>query len=312
MLKIVFAGTPEFAATILKELIDQEREVIAVYTKPDQPSGRGQKLTMSPVKTLALIRRLPVYQPSSLRNSEAVEELRALKPDLWVDVAYGLFLPKEVLTLPRLGCVNVHPSLLPRWRGAAPIQRALLAGDREGGVSIMQMDEGLDTGAIYLQRSFPIEKNDTSATLFDKAAELSKNLLLEVVKCLDAGNIMAYSQGETTTPYAEKLSKEEGKIIWSENAELIERKIRAFNPWPVAYTKIAEQVVRIWEAEICDRETSLSPGTILQANSNGIVVATGGRAINLKILQFPGKKPQKVKELLNGHGKLFQLGGQFD
>ena len=312
MLKIVFAGTPEFAATILKELIDQEREVIAVYTKPDQPSGRGQKLTMSPVKTLALIRRLPVYQPSSLRNSEAVEELRALKPDLWVDVAYGLFLPKEVLTLPRLGCVNVHPSLLPRWRGAAPIQRALLAGDREGGVSIMQMDEGLDTGAIYLQRSFPIEKNDTSATLFDKAAELSKNLLLEVVKCLDAGNIMAYSQGETTTPYAEKLSKEDGKIIWSENAELIERKIRAFNPWPVAYTKIAEQVVRIWEAEICDRETSLSPGTILQANSNGIVVATGGRAINLKILQFPGKKPQKVKELLNGHGKLFQLGGQFD
>ena len=311
MLKIVFAGTPSFAATIL-EAFTKVHPVIAVYTKADKPSGRGQKLTASPVKSWALAHGLKVYQPLSLRNVAVQTELRELQPDLWIDVAYGLFLPPEVLKLPHLGCINVHPSLLPRWRGAAPIPRALLAGDKETGVTIMQMDEGLDTGAIYLQKSFPIENNATSTTLFDKAATIGADLLIEVVERLAKGTITACPQGKTPTPYAEKLSKEEGKIIWCEDAERIMRKIRAFNPWPVAYSEISGQIVRIWEAEICNHRSSKPAGTILQLSQSGIVVATGNGAIIIKMLQFPGKKPQRIKDLLNGCGKWLKTGMYFN
>lgn len=310
MLKIVFAGTPTFAATIL-EAFAKVHAVVAVYTKADKPSGRGRKLTASPVKTWALAHGLKVYQPLSLRNVAVQAELRELQPDLWIDVAYGLFLPPEILTLPRLGCINVHPSLLPRWRGAAPIPRALLAGDQETGVTIMQMDEGLDTGAIYLQKSFPIESTATSALLLDKAATLGADLLIEVVKRLAEGTITAWTQGETPTPYAEKLSKEEGKIIWCEAADLIVRKIRAFNPWPIAYGEISGRIVRIWEAESCNCESSEPAGTILQLDQNGMLVATGNGVVNLKILQFSGKKPQGVKEVLNGYGKWLKAGMSF-
>ncbi|MGL5285291.1 MAG: methionyl-tRNA formyltransferase [Aeromonas sp.] len=307
-LKLIFAGTPDFAARHLAALLSSGHEVVAVYTQPDKPAGRGQKLTASPVKELALAHNLPVYQPVSLRNEEAQAELAALGADLMVVVAYGLILPKAVLDTPRLGCINVHGSLLPRWRGAAPIQRSIWAGDAETGVTIMQMDVGLDTGAMLRKVSCPIAADETSASLYDKLAELGPHALVETLDMLAAGTISAEVQDDALANYAQKLSKEEAHIDWTLDAAAIERCTRAFNPWPISWFDVAEQTIKVWSAQVIADNHDKAPGTLLKADRDGIDVATGNGVLRLLTLQPPGKKPMSVQDLLNSRRDWFTVG----
>ena len=309
-LKLIFAGTPDFAARHLAALLSSDHEVVAVYTQPDKPAGRGQKLTASPVKELALSSDLPVYQPASLRNEAAQAELAALGADLMVVVAYGLILPKAVLDTPRLGCLNVHGSLLPRWRGAAPIQRAIWAGDAETGVTIMQMDVGLDTGAMIRKVSCPIASDETSASLYDKLAELGPQALVDTLNAMAAGDTAAEAQDDALANYAQKLSKEEARIDWSMEAVAIERCIRAFNPWPISWFEVAEQTIKVWQAEVIDSDHGQSAGTLLKADKQGIDVATGKGVLRLLTLQPPGKKAMSVPDLLNSRRDWFEPGTQ--
>ena len=309
-LKLIFAGTPDFAARHLAALLSSDHEVVAVYTQPDKPAGRGQKLTASPVKELALANDLPVYQPASLRNEAAQAELAALGADLMVVVAYGLILPKAVLDTPRLGCLNVHGSLLPRWRGAAPIQRAIWAGDAETGVTIMQMDVGLDTGAMIRKVSCPIASDETSASLYDKLAELGPQALVDTLNAMAAGETAAEAQDDALANYAQKLSKEEARIDWSMEAVAIERCIRAFNPWPISWFEVAEQTIKVWQAEVIDSDHGQSAGTLLKADKQGIDVATGKGVLRLLTLQPPGKKAMSVPDLLNSRRDWFEPGTQ--
>ena len=309
-LKLIFAGTPDFAARHLAALLSSDHEVVAVYTQPDKPAGRGQKLTASPVKDLALAHDLPVYQPASLRNEEAQVELAALGADLMVVVAYGLILPKAVLDTPRLGCLNVHGSLLPRWRGAAPIQRAIWAGDAETGVTIMQMDVGLDTGAMIRKVSCTIASDETSASLYDKLAELGPQALVDTLDAMAAGNTAAEVQDDALANYAQKLSKEEARIDWSMEAVAIERCIRAFNPWPISWFEVADQTIKVWQAEVIDSDHGQPVGTLLKADKQGIDVATGKGVLRLLTLQPPGKKAMSVPDLLNSRRDWFEPGTQ--
>ncbi|PHS86533.1 methionyl-tRNA formyltransferase [Aeromonas dhakensis] len=311
-LKLIFAGTPDFAARHLAALLSSDHEVVAVYTQPDKPAGRGQKLTASPVKELALAHDLPVYQPASLRKEEAQAELAALGADLMVVVAYGLILPKVVLDTPRLGCINVHGSLLPRWRGAAPIQRSIWAGDAETGVTIMQMDVGLDTGAMIRKMSCPIAADETSASLYDKLAELGPQALVDTINAMAAGNIAAEAQDDALANYAEKLSKEEARIDWSMEAVAIERCIRAFNPWPISWFEVADQTVKVWQAEVITQDHGQRAGTLLKADKQGIDVATGKGVLRLLTLQPPGKKAMSVTDLLNSRRDWFEPGTQLN
>lgn len=309
-LKLIFAGTPDFAARHLAALLSSDHEVVAVYTQPDKPAGRGQKLTASPVKDLALAHDLPVYQPASLRNEEAQVELAALGADLMVVVAYGLILPKAVLDTPRLGCLNVHGSLLPRWRGAAPIQRAIWAGDAETGVTIMQMDVGLDTGAMIRKVSCTIASDETSASLYDKLAELGPQALVDTLDAMAAGDTTAEAQDDALANYAQKLSKEEARIDWSMEAVAIERCIRAFNPWPISWFEVADQTIKVWQAEVIDSDHGQPVGTLLKADKQGIDVATGKGVLRLLTLQPPGKKAMSVPDLLNSRRDWFEPGTQ--
>ncbi|MBY5923492.1 methionyl-tRNA formyltransferase [Ferrimonas balearica] len=309
-LKIVFAGTPDFAAQHLAALLDSHHQVVAVYTQPDRPAGRGKKLTASPVKALALEHNLPVYQPQSLRKEDAQQELAAIDFDLMVVVAYGLILPKAVLDMPKLGCINVHGSLLPRWRGAAPIQRSIWAGDSETGVTIMQMDEGLDTGAMLHKASLPIEDSDTSATLYTKLAELGPKALLDALVPLSEGTAVAEVQDDALANYAEKLSKEEAAVDWSKSALALWRECRAFNPWPVSHFQVAEQTIKLWDCEPLDQHHDAAPGTVLAADKNGIRIATGEGVLNLISLQLPGKKAMAVADILNARKEWFEVGTQ--
>ena len=309
-LKLIFAGTPDFAARHLAALLSSDHEVVAVYTQPDKPAGRGQKLTASPVKELALANDLPVYQPASLRNEAAQAELAALGADLMVVVAYGLILPKAVLDTPRLGCLNVHGSLLPRWRGAAPIQRAIWAGDAETGVTIMQMDVGLDTGAMIRKVSCPIAFDETSASLYDKLAELGPQALVDTLNAMAAGETAAEAQDDALANYAQKLSKEEARIDWLMEAAVIERCIRAFNPWPISWFEVADQTIKVWQAEVIDSDHGQSAGTLLKADKQGIDVATGKGVLRLLTLQPPGKKAMSVPDLLNSRRDWFEPGTQ--
>ncbi|MGL6240567.1 MULTISPECIES: methionyl-tRNA formyltransferase [Aeromonas] len=311
-LKLIFAGTPDFAARHLAALLSSDHEVVAVYTQPDKPAGRGQKLTASPVKELALAHDLPVYQPASLRKEEAQAELAALGADLMVVVAYGLILPKVVLDTPRLGCINVHGSLLPRWRGAAPIQRSIWAGDAETGVTIMQMDVGLDTGAMIRKMSCPIAADETSASLYDKLAELGPQALVDTIDAMAAGDIAAEAQDDALANYAEKLSKEEARIDWSMDAAAIERCIRAFNPWPISWFEVADQTVKVWQAEVITQDHGQRAGTLLKADKQGIDVATGKGVLRLLTLQPPGKKAMSVTDLLNSRRDWFEPGTQLN
>ncbi len=309
-LKLIFAGTPDFAARHLAALLSSGHEVVAVYTQPDKPAGRGQKLTASPVKELALAHDLPVYQPASLRNEAAQAELAALGADLMVVVAYGLILPKAVLDTPRLGCINVHGSLLPRWRGAAPIQRSIWAGDAETGVTIMQMDVGLDTGAMIRKVTCPIASDETSASLYDKLAGLGPQALVDTLDAMAAGGTAAEPQDDALANYAEKLSKEEARIDWSMDAVAIERCIRAFNPWPISWFDVAGQTVKVWQAEVLPQAHGQAAGTLLKADKQGIEVATGQGVLRLLTLQPPGKKAMSVSDLLNSRRDWFEPGTQ--
>lgn len=305
-LKVIFAGTPDFAAKHLSALLESEHEVIAVYTQPDRPAGRGKKLTASPVKVLAEENAIPVYQPQSLKAQDAQEELASLNADLMVVVAYGLILPTTVLNAPKLGCINVHGSILPKWRGAAPIQRSIWAGDAETGVTIMQMDEGLDTGDMLHIATLPITSEDTSATLYEKLAELGPQALVEVVNEFD--RYTPTKQDDSQATYAKKLSKEEALINWADDAEQIERNIRAFNPWPVAWMQVEDQNVKVWSASVVPLNKGATPGTVISANKEGITIATGRDALRITSLQIPGKKALPASDVINARQTWFEVG----
>lgn len=307
-LKVIFAGTPDFAAQHLHALLDAGINVVAVYTQPDRPAGRGKQLTASPVKLLAQQHQVPVFQPHSLKEAAAQEQLAALQADLMIVVAYGLLLPTAVLEAPRLGCINVHGSLLPRWRGAAPIQRAIWAGDEQTGITIMQMDEGLDTGDMLFKLACPIEPDDTSASLYDKLAKLGPESLLTTLDKLAQGTLQPEKQQDALANYARKLSKEEALIDWQLPAAQLERCIRAFNPWPFSYLVIQEQNVKIWQAQVLAESHTAIPGTVLRTGKEGIDVATSEGVLRLLRLQPPGKKPMQAHELLNSRQDWFVPG----
>ena len=307
-LRIIFAGTPDFAARHLDALLSSGHHVVGVFTQPDRPAGRGKKLMPSPVKVLAEENGLPVFQPSSLRPQENQHLVADLHADVMVVVAYGLILPKAVLDMPRLGCINVHGSLLPRWRGAAPIQRALWAGDTETGVTIMQMDVGLDTGDMLYKLVCPITDEDTSATLYDKLAGLGPAGLIETLAQLANGTAQPQVQDEAQVTYAEKLSKEEARVDWSLSAAQLERCIRAFNPWPMSWLEIDGQPLKIWKASVIDTRATAEPGTIVDATKQGIQVATGDGILNVESLQPAGKKAMSAQDLLNSRREWFVPG----
>jgi methionyl-tRNA formyltransferase len=297
-MRIVFAGTPDFSVPVLQALLDSGHPVIAVYTQPDRPAGRGRKLATSPVKQLALRRNLPVYQPRSLKDPDAQQQLAQLEPDLMVVVAYGLILPSAVLALPRLGCVNLHASLLPRWRGAAPIQRALLAGDRETGVCLMQMEAGLDSGPVLAEVRTAIEDGDTGGSLHDRLSRLAADLLGRHLDDLERGILKPEKQDESRATYARKLDKSEAALDWRLAADQLERQVRAFNPWPVAQARYQGQVMRIWDAKAIDCKRG-APGSILAAGKLGIDVACSTGCLRLLTIQLPGGKRLSAADFLN-------------
>ncbi|OEF26044.1 methionyl-tRNA formyltransferase [Vibrio rumoiensis] len=307
-LKVVFAGTPDFAARHLAALLSSEHDVIAVYTQPDRPAGRGKKLTASPVKALALEHDIPVFQPENFKSDEAKQQLKDLDADLMVVVAYGLLLPQVVLDTPRLGCINVHGSILPRWRGAAPIQRSIWAGDEQTGVTIMQMDIGLDTGDMLSIATLPIEASDTSASMYDKLAELGPTALIDCLTDIANGQISPQKQDDQQANYAKKLSKEEAKINWNDEAEHIERCVRAFNPWPMSFFSVEENNVKVWQSRVEASTEIHTPGQVIQADKTGIYVATGKDVLVLEQLQIPGKKALSVQDTLNARSHWFEVG----
>jgi methionyl-tRNA formyltransferase len=303
-LRLVFAGSPAFALPALR-VAASLGELVAVYTQPDRPAGRGRQLAASPVKQAAQALGVPVHQPASLRGSEAREALRQLAPDLMIVVAYGLILPRAVLAIPRLGCWNVHASLLPRWRGAAPIQRAIEAGDRRTGVCLMQMEAGLDTGPVLLSLETPIADDETAGSLHDRLAELGAEVLSDGLKLLRAGlRPQPVAQRETGVSYARKLDKAEAAIDWARPAVEIDRKIRALQPWPVAEADLAGQRLRVHEARVADGAATASPGTVLAADAQGIVVACAEGAIRLIRVQRAGGRPVSAADYLNAHPEL--------
>jgi len=330
--KIVFAGTPVFACNILEALLKSSHTVLAVYTQPDKPAGRGRKPLASPTKMLGLAHNLPVFEPSRLNDPAVIAELKSLNPDLMVVAAYGLILPEKILSIPSKGCINVHASILPHFRGAAPIQYAILSGETETGITIMQMDKGMDTGDILSIYPCPILEHDTTQSLQNRLAELGGSALIETLDELAKGTntIHAQKQDNAKASYAQKITKAEAKLNFNEPAVVLDRKIRAFNPWPIAITKLNGQMIRIWEAEVIALEKGsltsglphdilslkLLPGMIIKTDKEGIYVATGergeGGVLKLKTLQFEGGKPLPVGSILNARAALFEVGKQFD
>lgn len=297
---IIYAGTPEFAVPALQALVAAGHRVVAVYTQPDRPAGRGRKLRPSPVKEAALELGIEVRQPATLREAETQRALREQAADLMVVAAYGLILPAEVLTIPRLGCVNIHASLLPRWRGAAPIQRALLAGDAQTGVTIMQMDEGLDTGAMLSRRTTSITPEDTAGEVHDRLAALGAQALLDVLPELDSGRLRGEPQDDARASYARKLSKAEALIDWQQPATQIARQIQAFNPWPVAETRFQGQPLKLLEARALQHAVAAAPGTPLAETREGIDIATGTGVLRVLRLQVAGRRAQSATDFING------------
>jgi len=298
--RIIFAGTPQFAVPSLLALLHSQHQISAVYTQPDRKAGRGLQLQASPVKLIALEQGIPVYQPTTLKSAETQAQLQALQPDLMIVVAYGLLLPKPVLETPQWGCINVHASLLPRWRGAAPIQRALLAGDRVTGITLMQMDIGLDTGAMIVQRTCEIQPDDTGQTLHDKLANLGAQLLAETLDEIES--LPVTSQDDRQATYAKKLDKAEAQLDWQKPAVVLERQVRAFNPWPIAQAPLLNQTLRIWEAQALPALPTTQPvGSILACQRHGIDIVTAEGILRLLKIQKAGGKPISVNDFLNGH-----------
>ncbi|MEK1905174.1 MAG: methionyl-tRNA formyltransferase [Pseudomonas sp.] len=305
-MRIVFAGTPEFAAQHLQALLDAGSDIVAVYTQPDRPAGRGQKLMPSPVKQLAAQHGIAVYQPQTLRDPAAQAELAALQPDLMVVVAYGLILPQVVLDTPRLGCINSHASLLPRWRGAAPIQRAVQAGDSSSGVTVMQMEAGLDTGPMLLKVSTPISAEDTGGSLHDRLAGLGSAAVVEAIGKLAAGELCGEVQDDSLATYAHKLNKDEARLDWSRPAVELERLVRAFNPWPICHSTLHGEPLKVLAASLGEGQGQ--PGQILAASKDGLTVACGNGALRLTRLQLPGGKPLNFADLYNSRREQFAAG----
>lgn len=312
-MKIIFAGTPDFAAAHLQALIDcDQHQIVAVYTQPDRPAGRGKKLTASAVKNLALDHQLTVLQPPSLKDIEAQQQLASFNADLMIVVAYGLILPQAILDIPRLGCVNVHGSLLPKWRGAAPIQRAVEAGDKETGICIMQMDAGLDTGPVISVARCPIEDTDTSGSIYQKLAELGGPTLLNALDKIDSGVAIAEQQDDALSTYARKIDKSEARIDWPTPAVEIARRVRAFNPMPTTFSFIAGERVKIWSAIAVGADSSATAGTIVEATNHGLLVQTGSGGLLISDIQLAGKSRMPVSELLKSKAELFAAGQSFD
>lgn len=300
--RIIFAGTPDFSVPCLQALLESKHQVCAVYTQPDRPAGRGRQLQASPIKQLALTKDIAVYQPLSLKNAEAQTELQALQADLMVVVAYGLILPKVVLDSPRFGCVNVHASILPRWRGAAPIQRALLAGDTATGVTLMQMDVGLDTGDMLATAHCAIEAGDTSQILHDRLSLLGAQLLAQHIDEIE--NLPRVVQDSALANYASKLDKAEAVLDWHDSAAVLARKVRGYNPFPIATVELAGMSLRVWSAQVIESKENVAVGTLLRATKEGLDVMTGDGVLRLLSVQKAGGKVLSAADFLNGHPQL--------
>ncbi len=302
-MRIIYAGTPEFAVPPLKALLSSKHVVVAVFTQPDRPAGRGRKPQSSPVKQIAQEFDLSVYQPVSLKSPEVLQTLVELDIDLMIVAAYGLILPQIVLDIPRFGCWNIHASLLPRWRGAAPIQRAILAGDTQTGITIMQMSAGLDTGDILLTRACAILPTDTAGELHDRLSAQGATVLMEALTSLVSGGLTPKAQDEAYASYAKKLDKSASEINWFESAEMIHRKVRAFNPWPVAQTRFQGQILRIWKSAVPPQKFPHDqiPGEVIATSRDGIDVATGDGILRMLSLQLPGRKRIQAVDFLNAN-----------
>lgn len=306
-MKIIFAGTPDIAAPALETLLHSSHDVVAVYTQPDRPAGRGKKLTPSPVKTLALQHNIPVEQPENFKTEEARKKLAFYQADVMVVIAYGLLLPTTVLTIPKYGCINIHVSLLPRWRGAAPVQHAILAGDKASGVTIMQMDKGLDTGKILAQTSCSIHETDTSESLFIRLSDMAQPLLLSVLTQIETHSLQPIEQHNHHATYAHKIEKNHAKIDWHETSEIIDRKVRAYYPAPIAFFDHHGELIRVWAGHIQPDNGNKSPGEIIDITKQGVIIKTGDGAFCITRLQFPGKNPLSGADLCNASKSKFRL-----
>ncbi|OGV30859.1 MAG: methionyl-tRNA formyltransferase [Legionellales bacterium RIFCSPHIGHO2_12_FULL_35_11] len=310
-MRIVFAGTPEFGLPCLSALQNSEHQIVAVYTQPDRPAGRGRKLKFSAIKTWALEHNILVNQPVNFKSQAAISELQALKPDLMVVIAYGLILPTEVLNIPTFGCVNVHASILPKWRGASPIHNAILNGDEETGVAIMQMDKGMDTGDYYQITACKISDDDTTGTLHDKLARIAINPLLETIHNIQNYKAIPIKQNSSLATYAGKIKKEDGKIIWNNSAQKINQQIRAFNPWPLAYAILNGLNLQIIQANVVHNQSNQQPGTILEISKQGMLVSTKEKSILIEKIKFPGKNTIAISDYLNSNQTSLQVGQVF-
>ena len=300
-MRVIFMGTPDFSVGTLEALIQAGHQVVLAVTQPDKPKGRGGKMQFPPVKETALEHGIPVFQPRKVRESENVEELRKYQADVIVVVAFGQILPREILEMTPYGCINVHASLLPAYRGAAPIQWAVINGEKVSGVTTMQMDEGLDTGDMLLKTEVPLEPEETGGSLHDKLAAAGASLCVRTLKALEEGTVTPKKQGESPTAYASMLKKEMGEIRWEEPAISIERLIRGLNPWPSAYTGWQDKTMKIWEAEVLEEDRGQEPGTVVRVDKDGFLVQTGKGLLKVTALQIPGKKRMEADAFLRGY-----------
>ena len=300
-MRIIFMGTPDFSVGTLEALIEAGHEIALVVTQPDKPKGRGGKMQFTPVKEVAVEHNIPVYQPRKIREPECVEELRKYNADIMVVIAFGQILPKEILEMTPYGCINVHASLLPKYRGAAPIQWAVIKGEKVSGVTTMQMNEGLDTGDMILKTEVTLDEKETGGSLHDKLAEAGAKLCVDTLKALEEKSAVWEPQGESTTEYAKMLDKKMGDIDWNQSAVSIERLIRGLNPWPSAYTDWKGKVMKIWEADVVRKQTTETPGTIVDVEKDGFLVQTGDGCLKVTALQIPGKKRMDAGAFLRGY-----------